>query len=452
MADRRSPRKTEPAFGGWRPGKQLARSSRTRVRRVEHVDGRRGAIKERLEDGKGVLQRFGYEVAGMRRMTEAGIEGVLPVLDADAHENPKWFVMPEATPLAQTLGTDPTLWQVVTAIEQVAATLLVVKSELGVAHRDIKPANLFFLDGRAAVGDFGIGTWAPREADLTRTGSAVGPAHFLAPEMRTITHGEDPHLADVWALAKTLFALVYPRRGTYPPPGTHYVQGQEFELWTAGKQAGEALGPVLEAATRYRAQDRMSLEEFHAELNAWLANNPNEPTPAPSSPSSKNSFVRFASVRLSRRAENALVEEAARRLLYSGARACAELLNGDRDAWIGNPARSAEVPELLVPDKYFPRASEDEFAIDSYDAVATEVAHDGLRAVIALGSDSDRSYLVIEVHASSTDEDRLLWGQHQLVKPRMPSAQQSLDDLVAGLREYLNAAGLRPVPSEHEST
>ncbi|KFZ80843.1 hypothetical protein ED92_11000 [Amycolatopsis sp. MJM2582] len=422
-------------FGGWRHKEKIVETWKAVVLRVEHDDGRQGVLKANLADGT-FITRFRNEILGMRQMSEAGIEGVLRVLDADFQENLMWFVMPEATPLAQHLGTMPSLWTVVTAVEQVTATLLAVKSELGVAHRDIKPDNLFFLDGRAHVGDFGLGDWAPREDDLTKEGTSVGPAHFLAPEMRAVTLAEDAHLADVWALAKTLFVLAHPNKGVYPPPGTHYVQGREFELWSVGGHAGESLGPVLEAATRFDPHDRITLEDFHAELQAWLAGNPEKPRP--SIPAGRG-FATVASTRLSRRAENALVEEAARRLVNDGARACAELLPGDRHAWIAGKSNPGDVPVLLAPDEYFPRASEDEFAIDTYVDAATQAGQD-LRAVVAIGLVNDRGYLVLEVRAPSPTGDRLVWGECDEVNPRMPSAQEALRDLVANMARAVTTA------------
>ncbi len=51
----------------------------------------------------------------------------------------------------------------------------------GVLHRDIKPSNVLIdSDGRAKVADFGIATTAG--GDLTKTGTVIGSAAYLAPE------------------------------------------------------------------------------------------------------------------------------------------------------------------------------------------------------------------------------------------------------------------------------
>src|SRR5262249_39989821 len=51
----------------------------------------------------------------------------------------------------------------------------------GLVHRDIKPANVLVQpDGRVKVTDFGIAKAAGGD-DLTRTGTVVGTARYLAP-------------------------------------------------------------------------------------------------------------------------------------------------------------------------------------------------------------------------------------------------------------------------------
>jgi hypothetical protein len=147
-------------------------------------------------------------------------------------------------------------------------------------HRDIKPANLFWLGGGPVLADFGIAAWgsgslqagAARRASLTREGEKLGPANFIAPEMRHNRPADRGKRADVYSLAKTLFVLALPGRGPYPPDGTHHADGEEFSLWETGGDTRSlgSLRHVLEAATAFEPRRRLSMADFRDELHAWL--------------------------------------------------------------------------------------------------------------------------------------------------------------------------------------
>jgi serine/threonine protein kinase len=73
-------------------------------------------------------------------------------------------------------------------------------------HRDIKPANVLVqTDGRVKVTDFGIAKAAGGD-DLTRTGTVVGTARYLAPE-QVNGHTVDGR-ADVYALGLILYEML----------------------------------------------------------------------------------------------------------------------------------------------------------------------------------------------------------------------------------------------------
>ena len=76
----------------------------------------------------------------------------------------------------------------------------------GLVHRDIKPANVLVqADGRAKVTDFGIAKAAGGD-DLTRTGTVVGTARYLAPE-QVNGHTVDGR-ADIYALGLILYEML----------------------------------------------------------------------------------------------------------------------------------------------------------------------------------------------------------------------------------------------------
>ncbi len=213
------------------------------------------------------MPRFRNEIDFLLRA--GGRRGVLPMLDhalPDDPSQPSWYVMPLAVPLVQALGWSPDLPGVVAAVGDIAETLASLAAD-GIAHRDIKPENLFQLDGAWLIGDFGLVQY-PEQAAVTKQGRPLGPYFFMAPEMRRDADTADGELADVYSLAKTLWALAAGRPD--PPPGELRRDRPELRLSTyIADPRARSLEPILERSTDHNPLSRPRMRELADELSWW---------------------------------------------------------------------------------------------------------------------------------------------------------------------------------------
>lgn len=230
----------------------------------QHDDGRTGVAK--AARGKKPIwgTRFVHEVATLEQLQTA--PGVLRLLDRDESPSPRWMVTELAESLADHLGPAPELGSVVSAFADIAETLTDAGLR-GISHRDIKPDNLFFARGRSVVGDFGLAT-GHDSPGLTGHGDRVGPANYCAPEALSAHDDIDWSAADVYALAKSFWAILAEEK--YPPQGPMYVRRPECGLGRFGGRAGEDLARLLEIATEENPSFRPTLSELRDELRHWL--------------------------------------------------------------------------------------------------------------------------------------------------------------------------------------
>jgi hypothetical protein len=83
---------------------------------------------------------------------------------------------------------------------------LSVAHEQGVVHRDLKPGNVWLTkQGSAKLGDFGIAQTVDR-AQLTETGTVVGTAAYLAPELAR--GAEASARSDLYSLGCVLYEML----------------------------------------------------------------------------------------------------------------------------------------------------------------------------------------------------------------------------------------------------
>jgi hypothetical protein len=217
------------------------------------------------------VARFQDEIKLYRQLGDW--PGVLPLLDADFPDQAAqrrgarpWLAMAIGMPIRDHLGPTASLASVVEAVKGYAETLAGLAEE-GIFHRDIKPPNLYWSEGQFALGDFGIADF-PDKAGLTKTGEKLGPANFLAPEMIEHSGEVQSGPADVYSLAKTLWALAAQRK--YPPPGEFRRDRANLRLSTHVQDGRAAmLESLLERTTADEPAERPSMRQVAEELAWW---------------------------------------------------------------------------------------------------------------------------------------------------------------------------------------
>jgi len=78
-----------------------------------------------------------------------------------------------------------------------------------IVHRDLKPENILFMNGRAAVADFGIARLVDDVGPerLSETGVVFGTPHYMSPEQSSGSHRVDQR-SDVYSLGCVLYEML----------------------------------------------------------------------------------------------------------------------------------------------------------------------------------------------------------------------------------------------------
>jgi serine/threonine-protein kinase len=169
---------------------------------------RRVAVKTlhpELAGDAGLRTRFRNEAIAAARLSDPGIVATYDTGDDDGIG---YIVMElvDGPNLRRVLDErGPLQFRDAARIGREVATALAAAHREGIIHRDIKPANVLVpQDGPVKVTDFGIAKAGGGE--LTRTGTVVGTARYLAPEQ---LRGEpvDPR-TDLYALGLVLYEML----------------------------------------------------------------------------------------------------------------------------------------------------------------------------------------------------------------------------------------------------
>ncbi len=173
---------------------------------TDAVLGRRVAVKvlhPHLADDDAFVRRFRQEAIAAARLNDPGIVGVYDTCSDRGREAIVMELL-DATTLRQHLGSRGALDPETTL--RIALRLLdalEAAHRAGLVHRDVKPSNILLCDdGRVKIADFGIAK-ADDQTELTRDGSLVGTATYLAPEQ--LTGSEVDGRADLYSLGLVMY-------------------------------------------------------------------------------------------------------------------------------------------------------------------------------------------------------------------------------------------------------
>ena len=156
-----------------------------------------------------------------------------------------------------------------------ADTLARLQEAHDLGHRDVKPPNLYERGGEWLLGDFGL-IDIPEGEDLTGSGKPVGSRHYTPWEMISNPAGANSHLADVYAMGKTLWVLATGQN--YPPEGPQPAGVRGLSIGDYRPHPYDlALDRLIERMTLRDPSARPTKREVADELRTWLE----LPTPTP---------------------------------------------------------------------------------------------------------------------------------------------------------------------------
>ncbi len=216
-----------------------------------------------------VRERFAREVAAMAALDHPSVLRVLAWGDSDVGPYLAAEYAARGTIGAHVASGGPLEPAHAVSVALQTCGGLAAAHARGIVHRDVKPDNILVMaDGSCRVGDFGIARVETHRERITRTGTQLGTAGFMAPEQMAADAVD--HRADVYGVAATLWYLLC---GVVP------AHAFAEDPWRAGVPG--PLVPILARATSFRTWDRHAdVAELMSDLRGVLSRLPPLPEAA----------------------------------------------------------------------------------------------------------------------------------------------------------------------------
>ena len=225
------------------------------------------------------LERFLVELRAMARIEHPN---VVRVLASDFLRSDPFFTM-EHMPNGSLTGRSPLPPAEAVKIVRAVAEALAAAHAEQIIHRDLKPSNILLAaDGTPKLSDFGLAKFQDADPSLTLASGALGTVQYMPPEQVTSRNGKIGPWSDVFGLGATLYHLL-----SGHPPFTGETS-QDIILKVVSEQPPRLHnvplvleGIVLKCLEKETEDRYQSMAALIADLDAYLAEKPNEITAKP---------------------------------------------------------------------------------------------------------------------------------------------------------------------------
>lgn len=176
------------------------------VARANARDGQTYVLK-RLKN-KDRLARFNREVEALGKLSHRGI---LKILET-SQPNEESFYVAEHCEKGDLTRIDLSQMSLLAKLHlfREICDAVAAAHGAGIIHRDLKPQNILVrADGTVVIGDFGLCLdLTDLQERLTAPLEAVGPRHYIAPELEDGRHVDPKPFSDCYSLGKLLYYIL----------------------------------------------------------------------------------------------------------------------------------------------------------------------------------------------------------------------------------------------------